>query len=218
MDSDRFDAVVKALATTGTRRRVLSGLLAAVVTGPRPGQLLAQEEIAAAGNGGTADASANGGAVATGNLNSGENTGHAIGVGDTQGSVAVDGGASANSTSLDVAAEGGTAISDASGGDENVAFIDESCPNVGACTGARNDCGPPDSVCGCWPTTEGESLCGQNFFCILATPCTTSADCLGGEACVATCCDQLACALPCGQFGSTEFGVASGDGRTALGR
>ena len=88
-------------------------------------QVAAQEEIAAAGNGGTADASANGGAVATGDINSGGNTGNAIGVGDTYGAVAVDGGAVANATDLWVTVNGGTAISDASGGDYNVAFLDE---------------------------------------------------------------------------------------------
>ncbi len=77
----------------------------------------AQEDIAAAGNGGTATASANGGAVAVGDVNSGGNAGNAIGVGDTWGNVAVDGGAVANSTSLSITADGGTAIADASGGD-----------------------------------------------------------------------------------------------------
>src|SRR5687768_13279405 len=89
MGIERFDAVVKALASSGSRRRLLGGLLAAVAAGWRPSWTSAQEEIAAAGNGGTADASANGGAVATGNLNSGENAGHAIGVGDTVGGVEV---------------------------------------------------------------------------------------------------------------------------------
>lgn len=101
----------------------------------------AQEEIAAAGNGGTADASANGGAVAVGNVNSGDNSGNSIGIGNTgsapecdkwgkcyggsSGSVAVDGGAIANSTDLTIEADGGTGIADASGGDENVAFIED---------------------------------------------------------------------------------------------
>ena len=88
-------------------------------------QVAAQEEIAAAGNGGTAEASANGGAVAVGDVNSGGNSGNAIGVGDTVGNVAVDGGAVANSTTLTISANGGTAIADASGGDYNVAFLDE---------------------------------------------------------------------------------------------
>jgi hypothetical protein len=46
-----------------------------------------------------------------------------IGVGDTIGDVAVSGGSSANATNLGIAANGGTAIADASGGDNNVAFV-----------------------------------------------------------------------------------------------
>ena len=80
-------------------------------------------ETALAGNGGGATASANGGAVALGDINSGGNVGSAIGVGDTMGTVAVDGGAIANSTNIGVSANGGTAIADASGGDYNVAFV-----------------------------------------------------------------------------------------------
>ncbi len=80
-------------------------------------------ETAASGNGGGATASANGGAVALGDINSGSNVGSAIGVGDTIGGVAVDGGAIANSTNIGVSANGGTAIADASGGDYNVAFV-----------------------------------------------------------------------------------------------
>ena len=104
---------------------VVAGAGAGIVGLNQVAQVAAQEEIAAAGNGGTADASANGGAVAIGDINSGGNTGNAIGVGDTWGDVAVDGGAVANSTSLSVTANGGTAIADASGGDYNVAFLDE---------------------------------------------------------------------------------------------
>jgi hypothetical protein len=85
----------------------------------------AQDEIAAAGNGGTAECSANGGAVAIGDVNSGGNSGNGIGVGDSWGDVAVDGGSAANATDLSVEADGGTAICDASGGDDNVAFLDE---------------------------------------------------------------------------------------------
>ena len=79
--------------------------------------------IASAGNGGVATSSANGGAVAIGDVNSGGNAGNAIGVGDTVGSVGVDGGDVANLTDLGVTANGGTAISDASGGDYNLAFV-----------------------------------------------------------------------------------------------
>ncbi len=99
------------------------------------------QDTAAAGNGGTATASANGGAIAIGDVNSGGNTGSAIGVGDTGGfelvcdkygkcyevatggSVTVDGGDVSSSTSIGISADGGTAISDASGGDDNFAFV-----------------------------------------------------------------------------------------------
>lgn len=80
-------------------------------------------DVASAGNGGVATSSANGGAVALGDVNSGGNAGNAIGVGDTVGTVGVDGGAVANSTDIGVSANGGTAISDASGGDYNLAFV-----------------------------------------------------------------------------------------------
>jgi hypothetical protein len=76
-----------------------------------------------AGNGGVATSSASGGAVGIGDVNSGGNAGSAIGVGDTYGSVAVDGGNIANLTDLSITANGGTAISDASGGNYNLAFV-----------------------------------------------------------------------------------------------
>jgi hypothetical protein len=81
-------------------------------------------DIASAGNGGVATASANGGAVSIGDVNSGGNAGNAIGVGDTSGGpVSVDGGSVANLTDLSITANGGTAIADASGGDYNLAFV-----------------------------------------------------------------------------------------------
>ncbi len=80
-------------------------------------------DIASAGNGGVATASASGGAVSVGDVNSGGNAGNAIGVGDTVGSVGVDGGDVANLTDLSITANGGTAIADASGGDYNLAFV-----------------------------------------------------------------------------------------------
>ena len=81
-------------------------------------------DIAVAGTGGVATASANGGAVVIGDVNSGGNAGSAIGIGDTWGGpVAVDGGAIANLTDIGISASGGTAIADASGGDYNLAFV-----------------------------------------------------------------------------------------------
>ena len=80
-------------------------------------------DVASSGNGGVATSSANGGAVSLGDVNSGGNAGNAIGVGDTVGEVGVDGGSVANLTDIGVTANGGTAISDASGGDYNLAFV-----------------------------------------------------------------------------------------------
>jgi hypothetical protein len=80
-------------------------------------------DIASAGNGGVATSAASGGAVSIGDVNSGGNAGNAVGIGDTWGgSVGVYGGDVANATQLSVSANGGTAISDASGGDYNLAF------------------------------------------------------------------------------------------------
>ncbi len=61
--------------------------------------------------------------MAVGDVNSGGNAGNAVGVGDTWGSVAVDGGTVSSSTSISISANGGTAIADASGGDNNFAFV-----------------------------------------------------------------------------------------------
>ncbi|MDQ3694170.1 MAG: hypothetical protein M3464_11145 [Chloroflexota bacterium] len=86
---------------------------------------VAADDIAAAGNGGTADASANGGAVALGDINSGGNAGNGIGVGDSHGDVSVGGGSAATATDISASLDGGTAISDASGGDDNIALLDD---------------------------------------------------------------------------------------------
>jgi hypothetical protein len=81
-------------------------------------------DVASAGNGGVATASASGGAVSIGNINSGGNTGCAIGIGDTFGpDPDVTGCTILNTTALDVAVDGGTAIADASGGNYNLAFV-----------------------------------------------------------------------------------------------
>lgn len=126
---------MKSVLTNGSFVGVLVGIGLAVSTLGAA----AQEEIAAAGNGGTADASANGGAVAVGDVDSGGNAGNVIGIGDTgsapecdkwgkcwggaSGSVTVDGGAVANSTDIGIEADGGVGIADASGGDDNDAFL-----------------------------------------------------------------------------------------------
>ncbi|MFN8593969.1 MAG: hypothetical protein U0031_21145 [Thermomicrobiales bacterium] len=81
-------------------------------------------DTASAGNGGVATAAGNGGAVSAGNINSGGNVGSAIAVGDTMGpDPDVYGGDIANSTSMAVAVDGGTGIADATGGNNNLAFV-----------------------------------------------------------------------------------------------
>ena len=81
-------------------------------------------DTASAGNGGVATSSASGGAVSVGDINSGGNVCNAIGIGDTIGpDPAVYGGDCLNTTALAIEVDGGTAISDASGGDYNLAFV-----------------------------------------------------------------------------------------------
>jgi hypothetical protein len=101
----------------------LDALKSTAIGGLHLRRLEAQIDTASAGNGGYATASSNGGVVSVGDINSGGNTGNAIGVGYTSGSVWVDGGNVANSTSIGITADGGTAIADASGGSYNVAFV-----------------------------------------------------------------------------------------------
>ena len=117
MDGEQFDSFVRALGSGATRRRVLGGVLGAALAGLGSRRLMAQT----AGSGGYATASANGGVVVMGDVDSGGNVGNVISVGNTGGPVWVDGGDVSNSTTIGISANGGTAISDASGGSGNIA-------------------------------------------------------------------------------------------------
>ena len=106
---------------------------------------------AAAGNGGNADATANGGRIMTSAIITGNNRGHVINVGnpDSAGSGAsgggtgaggagcagvsmvIDGGSIVNETNLNLSADGGTAIADASGGDDNSALGGDAAAGTG---------------------------------------------------------------------------------------
>ncbi len=103
---------------------VFAGAVAAVLGAQAA---LAQDDgddIASAGNGGVATASGDGGAAGLGDINSGGNVGSAIAIGDTYGpDPAVYGGDILNNTALAVAVDGGTGIADATGGDNNLAFV-----------------------------------------------------------------------------------------------
>ena len=73
---------------------------------------------------GVATAAGNGGAVSAGDINSGGNVGSAIAIGDTVGpDPDVYGGDILNETGMAVAVDGGTAIADATGGNNNLAFV-----------------------------------------------------------------------------------------------
>lgn len=105
------------------KKGVLGTAAAGLAVGLQQMDAVAQD-TAASGNGGTGTSSASGGAVAIGDLNSGGNTGSAIAVGDVaDGAVAVEGAGMENSLSLTISSDGGTAITDASGGDTNFAFV-----------------------------------------------------------------------------------------------
>ena len=95
-----------------------------------PGQIGAAQPApddtaqSAAGNGGTAGATADGGIVITSAIITGNNRGNEItvaGCGSGYGALDLDGGEVVNESTIDVSADGGTAIGDATGGDANAA-------------------------------------------------------------------------------------------------
>jgi len=101
---------------------VLAGAVAAVV-GLKTAAAQSTD-IASAGNGGVATAAGNGGTVSAGDINSGGNVGSAIAVGNTYGpDPDVYGGDILNQTGLAVDVNGVTAIADATGGNNNLAFV-----------------------------------------------------------------------------------------------
>jgi hypothetical protein len=82
----------------------------------------AQSWVAGAGNGGTGNCGANGGAAGLGTINSGGNAGSDIGIGDTIGEVDVYGGNWAWATRVRANQNGGTAVCSGPGGGFNVGF------------------------------------------------------------------------------------------------
>ena len=108
---------------------------------------------ASAGLGGVAVAQANGGAIAIGDINSGNNRGNTIVVGlggglfGSASNARIDGGTVSNSTTIAISADGGTAVSSADGGDDNVA--------VGGAGGANGDGG--DAAAGNGGTAVSEA-------------------------------------------------------------
>jgi len=146
MDADRFDQLARTWGIGASRRRVLGGILGAALTGLGAKRLAAQSDTATAGRGGYATASATGGTVVMGDINSGGNVGNVISVGNTYGPVWVDGGDVSNSTTIGITADGGTAIADASGGSGNIAGVNQG-GDWAACN--CNAC-PPGQYCCNW--------------------------------------------------------------------
>lgn len=108
-----------------------------------------------AGGGGVARSSASGGSVSIGDINSGGNTGNVISVGDSRGNVRVSGGNVSNSTNVSASADGGVAISDASGGSGNI--------SGGSGDGSWADCG--GEGCACWQGQNDSNPCGWGLLC-----------------------------------------------------
>jgi hypothetical protein len=121
--------------------------------------------VVRAGNGGVATANANGGTVTIGNINSGGNAGNAIGVGNSRGNVSVNGGYVANGTDLSVAANGGTAIADASGGNDNVAGDDGGYYQSGQYVDPRCSRYPLGPGCNCWQDRYDDDPCAGSMIC-----------------------------------------------------
>ncbi len=144
MDADRFDQLARMWGIGATRRRVLGGMLGAALAGLGARRLAAQR---GAGRGGRATASASGGTVVMGDINTGGNVGNSISVGNTYGGpVWIDGGNVSNTTTIDVTANGGTAISDASGGSGNIAGTN----GGGAWVACNCNACPPGQFCCNW--------------------------------------------------------------------
>ncbi|MDQ3694308.1 MAG: hypothetical protein M3464_11860 [Chloroflexota bacterium] len=105
----------------------------------------------AAGNGGTARASADGGLVIVGDLILGNNEGNQVNVGTSgstgsggsgvSGGCVVDGGSVINEANIDISADGGVAIADAAGGDDNIALGDDAAAGNGGRARADADGG-----------------------------------------------------------------------------
>jgi hypothetical protein len=112
---------------------------------------------ASAGSGGFATSDASGGAVSIGNINSGGNTGNVISVGDGSGDRRIYGGNVTNDTNVSISADGGTAISDASGGSGNIAGVSRGGDGSWAeCFGEG---------CGCYQGQFDSDPCGGNLVC-----------------------------------------------------
>lgn len=154
---------------------------------------------ASAGTGGTAISSADGGSISIGDINSGGNTGNVISSrGGRDLRQNISGGSVSNETTVTVSADGGTSISDASGGSGNVAIVDGRGDESWAeCRGEG---------CACWQRRNDRNPCGRGLVCCRQSGrngvCLTEYTCDGygwpGDYCPNWC----AAGSPCGNCNS----------------
>ncbi|KAI1071608.1 hypothetical protein LB507_005026 [Fusarium sp. FIESC RH6] len=63
------------------------------------------------------------------------------------------------------------------------------CNAPGSCRLPSSPCGPPDSPCSCWATSEGHSLCMLETNCTGLQQCSSTRHCPAGQMCFTnTCC------------------------------
>lgn len=140
------------------------------------------EGVAAAGNGGGSNSAANGGAIATDDINSGNNAGTAISVGDTVGgtmcdgvpAVMINGGTVINTTTVNANADGGTAIADASGGSNNVAIGGGRAGNGGNSVAGSGNGGSANSAANGGAISLGAINSGSNVGNVISVGNTIS--------------------------------------------
>ena len=65
------------------------------------------------------------------------------------------------------------------------------CNAPGSCRLPSSPCGPPDSPCSCWATSEGHSLCMLETNCTGLQQCSSTRNCPAGQMCFTnTCCSR----------------------------
>ncbi|KAJ4128120.1 hypothetical protein NW768_008404 [Fusarium equiseti] len=65
------------------------------------------------------------------------------------------------------------------------------CDAPGSCRLQSSPCGPSDSPCSCWATSEGDGLCMLETNCTGLQRCSSSSNCPAGQKCFTnTCCSR----------------------------
>jgi hypothetical protein len=170
-----------------------SGNTALVLAGSVYGTASVSGAAVEVGNGGTASADASGGSVTIGDVLSGGNVGNIITVGDTLGgdahcdcppvdpAVFIDGGSFTATTVLNISANGGEAVANANGGDDNFAFVYAGSAYDASVSGATvlvGNGGTATADASGGDVTVGDVLSGENTGNII-----TVGNTIGGDSC-----------------------------------